>query len=86
MCRWTVILFTALYLISAVLFLIGTFGLFGSETGPLAGIFLIPLGIPWIFLSDFVPTGFALWLGLCAPLINLALIRIVCLKRRGKSN
>ena len=29
---------------------IGFFGLFGSPRGPLAGVFLIPLGMPWILM------------------------------------
>jgi hypothetical protein len=82
MCRWIFNIFVAIYLIAIGLFLASTFGLFGSETGPLAGIFLIPLGVPWIFLLDFFPAGFDPWLGVFAPLINLFLIQIVCPLRR----
>lgn len=82
MCRKVFNVFLVLYLIAIGLFLSGTFGLFGSDTGPLAGIFLIPLGMPWVFLSDFFPTQFAPWIGIGAPLINLLLIRMICRLRR----
>lgn len=76
------ILYVALYLIAISLFLVGEFGLFGSEVDPLAGVFMIPLDVPWIFMTDLLPTGFAPWLGFGAPLINIVIIQILCTKRR----
>jgi hypothetical protein len=46
-CRLVVIGFAILYALALVLFIIGTFSLFGSPSGPLAGAFLVPLGLPW---------------------------------------
>ena len=59
---------------------IGHFGLFGSPRGPISGIFLIPLGVLWIYLSDALtpPEWSKIWVGLLSPLINLALLHSVC--------
>jgi len=43
-CTIVIALFAVAYLIAVALFIIGTYGLFGSPPGSLAGIFLIPLG------------------------------------------
>ena len=50
--KWAFWIFAGLYAIALVLFLIGTYGLFGSDSGPMAGVFLIPLGLPWNVLGD----------------------------------
>lgn len=63
-----------LYLIALALFLIGTFGLFGSEPGPLAGVFLVPLGLPWVKFVDAFPEPLWPWLGGAAPLANIAIL------------
>jgi hypothetical protein len=42
-----VIAFALLYVLALGLFVVGTFGLFGSPSGPLADVFLMPLGLPW---------------------------------------
>ena len=67
-------LFGALYLIALALFVIGTYGLFGSPSGPLAGVFLVPLGMPWNFFVDLLPEG--LWPVAAAftPVLNLCVI------------
>ena len=46
-CRALLAAFLVLYLAAFALLAIGTFGLFGSERDPLAGVFLVPLGLPW---------------------------------------
>lgn len=50
--KWVLWMFAALYGAAFLLFLIGTYGWFGQEKGPLAGVFLIPLGLPWNLLAD----------------------------------
>jgi hypothetical protein len=60
------------------LLLIGTFGLFGQERDPLAGIFLMPLGLPWVLWLDRFPEMAWPWLAGMAPLLNLAILTFLC--------
>lgn len=45
---WGLVLgaFAAAYVMALAILAVGTFGRFGSERGPLAGVFLVPLGMP----------------------------------------
>ncbi len=70
-------LFGLLYLGALGLLAIGTFGLFGQEQDPLSGVFLIPLGMPWIWLADTVGLSGAL-VAILAPLINLLILFALC--------
>lgn len=63
--------------------LIGTFGLFGQERDPLAGVFLIPLGLPWVLWLDGFPEVALPWLAVMAPLLNLAILTVLCRLRAG---
>jgi hypothetical protein len=54
--------------------LIGTFGLFGQERDPLAGVFLMPLGLPWVLWLEGFPEITLPWLAGMAPLLNLAIL------------
>lgn len=72
--KWLFWIWGTLYLAALFLFLVGTFGLFGSETGPLAGVFLVPLGLPWIRLVDLFPEPLWPWLGAASPLVNMLLL------------
>ena len=54
LCRTVLVILTVLYLIALTLFVVGTFGLVGSPQGPLAGLYLIPLGLPWNLMLDGV--------------------------------
>ncbi|MCB2047716.1 MAG: hypothetical protein KDE32_05740 [Novosphingobium sp.] len=71
--KWAFWIFVALYVIAFVLFLIGNYGLFGSEQGPLAGVFLMPLGLPWNLLGDKLGLASPA-LGILAPAINAAIL------------
>ena len=63
-------IFAVLYVIALGLLIIGTNGLFGQERDPLSGVFLIPLGLPWIWLADRLDmVGPAV--AILAPLVNL---------------
>ena len=77
-CRIVTVGFGLLYLLALGLFLVGTFGLFGSERGPLAAVYVVLLGLPWVRLLDGVAQGALHWLAALAPLLNLALIAAVC--------
>lgn len=73
MAKWAFFLFAALYTIAVLLLLVGTYGWFGQERDPLSGVFLLPLGLPWVWLGDMAGLeGPALAIG--APLINAAII------------
>jgi hypothetical protein len=76
--------FLVLYVVALALFVVGYFGLFNSPSGPLDGIFLIPLGMPWNFVGNILPEWARMWFGLAAPLINLLIIRALC-QRFGTS-
>ncbi len=77
-CNMIIMAFGGLYLVALALMLIGTFGLFGSPSGPLAGVFLVPLGIPWVFMLDGFSDMLKPWLAAVAPGVNLLLLWILC--------
>ncbi len=75
--KWVFFVFTGLYAIAFLLFLIGTFGWIGQERDPLAGVFLMPLGFPWNLLADRLGLDQALGgaaVGLLSPAINAAIL------------
>jgi hypothetical protein len=81
-CRTILTIFALLYTIAVFLFLIGTFGWFGQETDPLAGAFLIPLGLPWNLFLDAVADPFRAWATAAAPLVTILVLRVICLRLR----
>jgi hypothetical protein len=70
--------FAVLYAAALAIFLIGSFGLFGQPRDPLAGAFLIPLGLPWNLAVDAAPEPFWPWLAAAAPTLNLLLLVGLC--------
>ncbi len=79
LCRGLIYVFGVLYLMAFALYLVGTFGLFGSTQGPLAGVFLVPLGLPWNLLIDrLFPELLWLWMAALAPFVTLSLIWLIC--------
>jgi len=83
-CKWLVRVFGLLYLVALALLLIGTFGLFGQERDPLAGVFLIPLGLPWVLWTDGVADAFKPWWAILAPALNLVILVSACRLLRRK--
>jgi len=83
-CRALCLAFAAACVLAGALFLAGTFGLAGTARDPLAGVFLIPLGLPWNLLVDAAPQPAWPWLGAAAPALNLGLLVALCrlLRRR----
>lgn len=73
-CRITVSLLGGAYMIALALFAIGTLGLFNQERNPLAGVLLIPLGLPWNRILDAVPEPGLPLLIAAAPILNLVLL------------
>ena len=78
LCRAVTVGFGVLYVCALGLFAIGTFGLFGAERDPLAAVFLLPLGLPWIRFIDHTPEALRPWLAAAAPLLNLLILWMVC--------
>ena len=85
-CKWTIRIVGACYLVALALLLIGTFGLFGQERDPLSGVFLIPLGLPWVSLLDGVSDGLKPWLLALAPAFNLFILMALCRAYSRKKN
>lgn len=77
-CRVLVVLFAALYAVAFGLFLVGTYGWFGSPQGPLAGVFLVPLGLPWSLWLDGLPQSLWPLAASAAPALNLLLLWSLC--------
>jgi hypothetical protein len=77
-CRLVVIGFSVLYALAAGLLIVGTFGLFGSPSGPLAGVFLVPLGLPWNRMLDAFPEPLWPMLAILAPAVNLVILVLIC--------
>lgn len=75
-CRVALVCFGLVYALALFLFLTGTYGWFGQQTDPLSGIFLIPLGLPWNLID--APEAMLPALGIGAPLINIALLWLLC--------
>jgi hypothetical protein len=84
MCRWLIWGFTGAYAVALVLLIIATYGLFGNQRDPLAGVFLIPLGLPWVLWIDGLPEGVLPVAAALAPLVNLAVIVGICRALRGR--
>jgi hypothetical protein len=82
-CRAGVRVFAVLYAAALAIFLIGSFGLFGQPRDPLAGAFLIPLGLPWNLAVDTAPEPLWPWLAAAAPTLNILLLVGLC--RFGRS-
>lgn len=78
MCKWAIRLFGIGYVGALALLLIGTYGLFGQEKDPLSGVFLIPLGLPWVLWTDALPEALLPWAAALAPLLNLAILKYLC--------
>jgi hypothetical protein len=85
-CKITLVLFTLLYATALLLFLIGAVGLFGQERDPLAGVFLIPLGLPWNRLIDGLSDPLRAWAAAGAPLVNLVILVGLCRVSQGRSS
>ncbi|MCI5112138.1 MAG: hypothetical protein MRY75_16450 [Marivita sp.] len=77
-CRWIVRIAWAYYLGALALLLIGTFGLFGQERDPLSAVFLIPIGVPWIFWLDGLSETLKPWAAAFAPVLNLIILGTLC--------
>lgn len=84
--RWLFWIFAALYAVALIVFFGVLFGVFRGDA--LAGVFLIPLGLPWIVFAENLPKvwilGFSLtwWTGVLAPAINLLILYLLARRAR----
>ena len=85
MCRIVLIVLTLAYVAALALLAVGTFGAFGQERDPLAAVFLLPLGLPWMLLGNLSPDPAPVW-AILAPALNIALVALLCRwrQRRGR--
>ncbi len=63
-----------LYPVALFIFATGTFGWFGQETDPLSGVFLLPLGLPWVLATDLFPEATRAWFAALAPVLNIVVL------------
>lgn len=78
MCRVVIWLFGLAWLASLFLLAVGTFGLFGQEKTPLAGVFLMPLGLPWTVMASSLNDQLLRIVAILAPGLNLAILTFLC--------
>ena len=71
-------LFVALYMLALFAFIVGTLGWFGAEKDPLSGIFLAPLGAPWISLVHLLPEPAWSFGAALTPAINIGILYGIC--------
>jgi len=83
-CKTISLIYLLLYLAALGLLAVGTFGWFGAERDPLAGVYLVPLGFPWTLLISGAPDWLAPWLAIASPAINLVLITAICHLARSR--
>lgn len=77
LCRILVWAFALLWALAVFLLAVGTFGWFGQPRDPLSGIFLVPLGSPWLQLTGKIGVS-GLVVGILMPGINLLILTALC--------
>lgn len=77
-CRILMLALIVLFVLALAVWVIGIFGLFGTARDPLSGVFLVPLGYPWNRAIDSTPEAWWPWLAAAAPLLNIAVLAILC--------
>lgn len=81
-CRIVIAIFAVLYLLSLLALAVGTWGWFGVEPDPLAGVYLVLLGMPWNGILDRFGPSARVPLAIVAPAINLLILVAICRLRR----
>jgi hypothetical protein len=84
--RWTLGVFAVVYGAALAIYAVGTFGLLGNERDPLAGVLLIPLGLPWNRFVEPLPEASWPWLAVLAPALNLAILSAIFRLRRSRQH
>ena len=77
-CRAVFWIYAIFYLMALSVFAVGIFGLFGAKPDPLAGIYLILIGQPWIYLVDIFPESAWPFAAALTPAVNLCILYLLC--------
>jgi len=72
--KWLFWGFLVLFLVALGIFFSNLMGLFGQTPDPLAGVFLLPFGLPWNLLGNGLSDPYPMIIGFGAPLVNLAIL------------
>ena len=75
--------FGVLWIGAVFIFATGTFGWLGQPKDPLSGVFLLPLGFPWLLAIERVPEAVRPLFAVVAPLLNFAILVVFCRKIKG---
>lgn len=78
LCRMTVRAFGLLYIAVLTLQGISWLGLFGFAPKPLAGVFLVVIGLPWTLAAAWFPDALQPLVAALAPLATLVLLWTYC--------
>ena len=78
LCRITVRAFGLLYLAVLALQGISALGWFGFAPKPLAGVFLVVIGLPWTLAAAWFPDSVQPLVAALAPLATLVLLWTYC--------
>lgn len=76
--------FLWVYLLALALSAISLLDLFGFSPRPLAGVFLVVLGLPWTLLSALFPDDLQPLAAAAAPAINWIILGFLCAWQRLK--
>ena len=83
LCKITIWVFGVLWAGAAFIFATGTFGWFGQPKDPLSGVFLLPLGFPWVLAIERVPETVRPLFAVLTPFLNLAILIVLCRRLNG---
>lgn len=72
--KWLFWGFLLSFLAAFGFFVSNMMGWFGQTPDALAGLYLLPFGMPWNLVGLELPDPFPLMFGLGAPLLNLAIL------------
>lgn len=78
LCRMTVQAFGLLYLAVLALQAITALAWFGFAPAPLAGVFLVVIGLPWTLAAAWFPDHLQPLVAALAPLVTLAILWTYC--------
>ena len=72
--KWVFFGFLIAFLAALAVFVSNMMGWFGQSPDALAGIYLLPFGLPWNLIGIALDDPFPIMFGLGSPLINLAIL------------
>ncbi len=85
LCKAAIWVFMLLWAGATFIFMTGTFGWFEQPRDPLSGLFLLPLGLPWVLAIEFAPETARPLLAVLAPSVNLVILVGLC-RKKNKAN